>query len=136
MSGMESGVEKEGQPFQRNEIARKDDVDNSEKKGKAEGILGMRIRLASNGFRQSMPACKGSAQVDELGIVPGEGEVGVEKEQTHEQPGQAEHGQKTGVVFVPGKIDGREGGLGRFCLLALLSAALSFHGRIRRPGLR
>ena len=59
---------------------------------------------AANGFHKAEPTREGATQVDEVGVVATEGEVGVEKEQAHEQPAQAEHGQKIGLAFVSRQV--------------------------------
>ena len=65
---------------------------NGEEERKSEGVFGVWDGVAFDGFRESIPSCKRSAQVDELGIVAGEGEVGVEEEYAHEQAAQTQRG--------------------------------------------
>ena len=50
----------------------------------SKGVFGVWNGFAFDGFGESVSVCKRSAQVDELGIVASEGEVGVEKEDAHE----------------------------------------------------
>ena len=68
--------------------------------------------FAFDGFRESVPIGKGSPQVDELGIVAREGEVGVEKENAHEQSAQTQRGQEIGFAFVLREVEEGSG-----CLL-------------------
>ena len=87
-------------------------MDYGEEERKPKGVFGVWDGFAFDGFRESIPLCKRSTQVDELGIVASEGEVGVEEEHAHEQAAQAQHGQEIGFAFVL-----REVKEGRGCLL-------------------
>lgn len=81
---------------------------NGEEDRKSKGVFGVWDGFAFDGFRESIPLCKRSAQVDELGVVASEGEVGVEEENAHEQSAQAQRGQKIGFAFVLREV--KEGG--------------------------
>ena len=75
-------------------------MDYGEEERKSEGVFGVWYGFAFDGFRESVSLCKGSTEVDELGVVASEGEVGVEEENAHEQAAQAQRGQKIGFAFV------------------------------------
>ena len=81
-------------------------MDDGEEERKSKGVFGVWDGFAFYGFRESIPICKGSAQVDELGIIASEGEVGVEEENAHEQATQAERGQEIGFALVLREVEG------------------------------
>ena len=87
-------------------------MDNGEEERKSKGVFGVWDGFAFDGFRESVSIGKGSPQVDELGIVAGEGKVGVKEENAHEQSAQAQRGEKIGFAFVLREVEGRRG-----CLL-------------------
>ena len=81
-------------------------MDDGEEERKSKGVFGVWDGFAFDGFGESIPLCKRSTEVDELGVVTGEGEVGVEEENAHEQSAQAEHRQEIGFVFVLREVEG------------------------------
>ena len=87
-------------------------MDYGEEERKSKGVFGVWDGFAFDGFREAVPFCKRSAQVDELGVVAGEGEVGVKEEYAHEQSAQAQRGEKIGFALVVGEVEE-----GRRCLL-------------------
>ena len=85
-------------------------MDNGEEERKSKGVFGVWDGFAFDGFRESISFCKRSAQVDELGIVASEGEVGVKEENAHEQSAQTQRGEKIGFALVPlREVEGRRG---------------------------
>ena len=66
---------------------------------KSKGVFGVWDGFAFDGFGESVSFCKRSAQVDELGVVAGEGEVGVKEEYAHEQSAQAQRRERNRVCF-------------------------------------
>ena len=101
---------------------------NGEEDRKSKGVFGVWDGFAFDGFGESMPVCKGSAQVDELGIVAGEGEVGVKEENAHEQSAQTERGQEIGFAFVLREVEEWSGCLWWFCFSAF---SAFFHDMVR-----
>ena len=81
-------------------------MDDGEEERKSEGVFGVRDGFAFDGFRESVSFCKRSAQVDELGVVASEGEVGVKEEYAHEQAAQAQCREKVGSAFVLREVRG------------------------------
>ena len=88
---------------------------DGEKERKSKGVFGVWDGFAFDGFGESIPLCKRSAEVDELGVVASEREVGVKEEDAHEQAAQAQRGQEIGFAFVLCEVEGWSGCLWWFC---------------------
>ena len=93
-------------------------MDDGEEERKSKGVFGVWNGFAFDGFGKSVSFCKRSPQIDELGIVASEGEVGVEKENAHEQAAQAKRGQEIGFALVLREVEGWSGCLWWFCFSA------------------